>query len=355
MRQRFDYRDQETWETSFAATADLLGGTRTNVDHIYRFGPSAFALVLPESSPKDVEGLVKRLRREARKAKPKEGEPGGPLPAHYGGTFFPSCATTVNDLLRRAEIALRIAENNPSRIQLDGAEAPEMPPVETLRQVEPIRDAVAIETPSELQSSAPPALRILEAQENDAESPDLDPISASAEPVAMPLEVEAPEPLSAVVEESIHAMITGSNPSKDEPPASQEPESPPIVVTIAIPHLVEPYEPEVNEPVAAKHAPSAATAQPNYSADPEAIEVDEEPPFSVFAIRAPEPAIDIYNQYWQIEAPLSVIRRPTTIPNLVTVATDSTATEPGQDMLSDTLKQLESTLELIRSMKRRSA
>ena len=36
MRQRFDYRDQTVWQASFAATADLLRGTRNNVDRIYR-------------------------------------------------------------------------------------------------------------------------------------------------------------------------------------------------------------------------------------------------------------------------------------------------------------------------------
>jgi hypothetical protein len=53
---------------------------------------------------------------------------------HFGATFFPDCATTVDDLLRRAEVALRIAASNTTRYQLDSAEAPEMPPAESLRR-----------------------------------------------------------------------------------------------------------------------------------------------------------------------------------------------------------------------------
>jgi diguanylate cyclase (GGDEF)-like protein len=134
MRQRFDYRDDEAWEQSFIATAKMLLGTRKNIDRVYRYGVSSFAMLLPESGSKDVNGLLRRLSRAARRASPAEGEPGGPLPCHYGATFFPQCATTVDDLLRRAEIVLRIAEKNTTRVQLDGAEAPEMEPPETLRE-----------------------------------------------------------------------------------------------------------------------------------------------------------------------------------------------------------------------------
>ena len=93
----------------------------------------------------DPAGVVRRrtswvwcdaCRRLARIASPAEGEPGGPLPAHFGATFFPACATTVEDLFRRADVALKIAEKNTLRYQLDGAAAPEMPPAETLRRPE---------------------------------------------------------------------------------------------------------------------------------------------------------------------------------------------------------------------------
>lgn len=133
MRQKFDYRDAAAWKASFAATAQLLKGTRANIDRVYRYGPASFAMVLPESGPKEVNGMIRRLRRVARRAKPAEGEPGGPLPVYFGATFFPQCATTTEDLLKRAEVALRIADGNANRVQFDGAEAPEMPPVESLR------------------------------------------------------------------------------------------------------------------------------------------------------------------------------------------------------------------------------
>ena len=137
MRQRFDYRDDEAWEESFIATAKLLRSTRKNIDRVYRYGVSSFAILLPESGPKDVNGLLRRLSRAARRASPAEGEPGGPLPCHYGATFFPQCATTTEDMLRRAEIVLRIAEKNTTRMQLDGAEAPEMDPPELHRAPNP--------------------------------------------------------------------------------------------------------------------------------------------------------------------------------------------------------------------------
>ncbi|HLF79477.1 MAG TPA: GGDEF domain-containing protein [Dehalococcoidia bacterium] len=134
LRQRFDYRDQEAWNQGLAATANLLRSTRTHIDRAYRFGNANFALILPESGEREVTGLIRRLRRVARQASPAEGEPGGPLPTHFGATFFPQAATTTDDLLRRAEIALRLADKNSSRIQIDGAEAPNLPAVETLRR-----------------------------------------------------------------------------------------------------------------------------------------------------------------------------------------------------------------------------
>jgi diguanylate cyclase (GGDEF)-like protein len=138
LRQRFDYRDEEAWQASFLATAQILKSTRTHIDRVYRYGPNSFALVLPESGEKEVIGLISRLRRESRRSYPAEGEPGGPLPTEFGATFFPTCATTTDDLLRRAEVALRLADRNSNRYQLDGAEAPPLPPPETLRRPAPI-------------------------------------------------------------------------------------------------------------------------------------------------------------------------------------------------------------------------
>ncbi|MPZ49154.1 MAG: diguanylate cyclase [Dehalococcoidia bacterium] len=163
LRQRFDYRDEATWKDSVVATAHVLSSTRIHIDRVYRFGEAGFALILPESTDRDVIGMVRRLRRVARRTKPTVGEPGGPLPTHYGATFFPQCATTAEDLLRRAEIALRLAEKNVNRLQIDGAEAPAMAPPETLRQPEPVPAAALSEetlTPSE----APDSVRLPEPQ-----------------------------------------------------------------------------------------------------------------------------------------------------------------------------------------------
>jgi diguanylate cyclase (GGDEF)-like protein len=131
---RFDYRSDEEWRAGFLATAQLLRRTRNNIDRVYRYGPAGFALVLPESGPQEATGLVRRLRRLARSSRPREGDPGGPLPVSFGATFFPTCATTVDDLLRRADIAQRLAEKNTDHLQLDSAAAPAGPAPETLRR-----------------------------------------------------------------------------------------------------------------------------------------------------------------------------------------------------------------------------
>jgi diguanylate cyclase (GGDEF)-like protein len=254
LRQRFDYRDEAAWQQSFSATAELLRGTRHNVDRVYRFGSSGFALILPESGPNDVNGLVRRLRRVARKARPAEGEPGGPLPAYFGATFFPACATSTDDLLRRAEIALRIADKNANRVQLDGAEAPEMPPLETLRQPELV--------------------------------------------MAM---------LDAEAEEQARAA-----------------------------------------------APALAPPTPLFAEDG-AVEVDEDPPFEVYALQAPEPAVDEYAPSWQSEAPLSVIPKPRPRPQLVAIDGGVDKKDTIDDSVNDALKRLDETLDLIRSLKQRSA
>jgi diguanylate cyclase (GGDEF)-like protein len=258
LRQRFDYRDEASWQESFNATADLLRGTRHNVDRVYRYGSAGFALILPESGPHDVNGLVRRLRRVARKARPAEGEPGGPLPAYFGATFFPACATSTEDLLRRAEIALRIADKNANRVQLDGAEAPEMPPVETLRQ---------------------------------------------------PGTIFSPE--DAAEPEAAYAMPAGAT-SMDAP-------------------------------------------TPLFAEKDGAMEVDEEPPFEIYALQAPEPAVEEYAPSWQSEAPLSVLPRPH--PHPLQVATDGGVEKKDtiDDSVSDALKRLDETLDLIRSLKQRSA
>jgi GGDEF domain-containing protein len=142
LRQRFDYRDEALWRASLDATTRLLRETRNNVDRVFHYKDNGFAMILPEAGGKDIAGLVKRLRRIAHSMKPSEGEPGGPMPVRFGATFFPDCATTVDDLLLRAEVALRIAAGNMTRYQLDGAEAPALAPPESFRR-ERARSAIA--------------------------------------------------------------------------------------------------------------------------------------------------------------------------------------------------------------------
>lgn len=136
MRAKFDYRDDAKWAAGIQATAAILLKTRKNVDRVFLWGDRGFALLLPETGPQHMDGLVQRLRKDARKASPSEGEPGGPLPLHFGVTFFPRCATTAEELLRRAQVELRLAEESQSRVRLDGAEAPCLPSPEPLRKDE---------------------------------------------------------------------------------------------------------------------------------------------------------------------------------------------------------------------------
>ena len=298
LRQRFDYRDEAIWQSSFNATAKMLRGTRNNVDRVYRYGTSTFALILPESEPKDVNGLVRRLRREARQAKPAEGEPGGPLPIHFGATFFPTCATTVDNLIRRAEIALRIADGNPARVQMDGAEAPEMPPAESMRQIRPEIEepGVRIEPLGEIGVATAPSLRLVESESVD-------------EPV---------EAVTAAASETAEAPLPGAEP-----------------ISMAL-----------------------RVSEPAYSVESEAIEVNDEPPIEAYAEAEKElPSIVYSNKFWQSEAPLSVLQSPRPGPQLVALnsGVEAKRTEPVDDKINDALKQLDDTLELIRSLKKRSA
>jgi diguanylate cyclase (GGDEF)-like protein len=250
MRQKFDYRDADAWQASLAATARLLRQTRLNVDRVFHYGANGFALILPESDEKDVSGRGRRLRRQARKSSPAEGEPGGPLPAHFGATFFPTCATTVEDLMRRAEIAMRIAEKTTLRYQLDSAEAPQLPPAETLRRPEAEAEAEPAVTtpvmevaPESLETApAPVAFQPVEApatshEEDIATLPSVveeaQAVAAAAEsmqredepePIAGKVTIAAqpePEPVASSMAPVVEAAISASETPAMEPAAAQ--------------------------------------------------------------------------------------------------------------------------------------
>ncbi|HEX5368851.1 MAG TPA: diguanylate cyclase [Dehalococcoidia bacterium] len=240
MRQRFDYRDEESWDSSLKATAELLRGTRNNVDRVYQVGTSGYALLLPESGEKDVKGLVRRLRRTAHKAKPSEGQAGGPFALHYGATFYPACATSTDDLMRRAEIAMRIAEKSPDHLKIDTAAAPEMAPVESLRRRYDAEDTDA-EGPSEaeVQLKLEPQgrkLHVLSAADNDALEGSNEPTGetgASVEPAA----IDGAEPELAPV------IAFGARSVAEE--ATQPPETTATEALQAEPDVAEAAEPVV--------------------------------------------------------------------------------------------------------------
>ena len=292
MRQKFDYPDDAVWTASLNATTKLLRETRQNVDRVFHYKAGGFAMILPESTEKDIPGLVKRLRQMARSTKPPEGEPGGPIPVHFGATFYPECATSVDDLLRRAEVALRIAATSTTRYQLDGAEAPELPPVEALR-----RDGDE-EMPSPAETASPPAVsspvaaaildeayadRTREAEPEEAQSPALAAVESME---AVWGEAVAPESPAAEVEPVLSSETTWESPAA-EPVAMSEAvaETPaePVVASEAPTTVSEfdaPYTPEQEtvvtetpvpelEPVMASIATSeAATATEGPFAEP---------------------------------------------------------------------------------------
>jgi hypothetical protein len=236
-------------------------------------------------------------------------------------------------------------------VQLDGAEAPELPPAETLRRAALEAANLQAEAASiaEVDDGAESPLPIIEpAVVNEAEPqpirkvevpaalPDFDPEGIDEEPVLLRV-------AKAVTEEGSETEFEAPRPilaSVEEPNAEVE-------ETEAVPTPL----------FAIGATPVEAGEQPNYSAHADAVEVDEEPPFEVFAYRAPEPAVDVYNNNWQAEAPLSVIRRPHPTSRNVPVNSNVAITQqPSVDtVVSDALKQLDDTLELIRSLKKRSA
>ncbi len=243
MRQKFDYRDDAVWKASLDATTQLLRETRLNVDRVFHFKAGSFAILLPETTEKDIPGLVKRLRQLARSMKPAEGEPGGPMPVHFGATFFPDCATTVDDLLRRAEVALRIAGGNMTRYQLDSAEAPELPPVETLRRENvdaTVVDSIATPTPPAI--SNPVAAAIVDEayaeRTREAGATEAEPAQEPATPV---LESEQVAESVAVSEEPVEVRPVGM--TQDVP----EVEAPTLVTEL---ESVEPVLAVVSEPEA---------------------------------------------------------------------------------------------------------
>jgi len=217
--ERFGYRDDVEWLASYHATASLLRRTRNHIDRVYLRGSSGFALILPESGEKEVRGLVRRLRKIATNTKPREGQPGGPLPVAFGATFFPASAQTVDDLLRRAEIALRVALKNPDRLQIDGAEAPAMASPETMRNAD---------------------------EDVETEQP----------------ETDVPEHIS-------DAWIAN--------PVQRQPGEPPLVLALVpTPDLVSTIQHETGQAAAARPPTSASAAPPGSTAAPEPQMTDEE-------------------------------------------------------------------------------
>ncbi len=341
MRQRFDYRDEESWDASLKATADLLRGTRNNVDRVYQYGTSGYALLLPESGERDVKGLVRRLRRTARKAKPSEGEAGGPFAVHYGATFFPACATSTEDLMRRAEIAMRIAEKSPDHLKIDTAAAPEMAPGETLRRnVAEEPDAAEVSEAATRLNLEPQARQLHILSETDGDA--LEGMDEAALEAGV-----APEPVS--VEESAPVAPMTVAPVAETPVA--EAETPAVVATEA-PQPVEAEQPEPSiwdeveaepalapviafEPrVAAEPASEPATAeQPQPVAEPVMAEASEPEPVAV-AVQAP--------------VMVASVESPEAKPEAETPAS-------FDDEIAGLLAHLDETLDMIRTMKSTAA
>jgi hypothetical protein len=253
-------------------------------------------------------------------------------------------------MIRRAEIALSLSDNNASRVQLDGAEAPELPPAETLRRaaLEAATLQAGASSNAEADTGDESPLRIIEPVAMDEAAPQ--PIRSVEVPEALPdfdPDVIDEEPVLLRVAET--AADEGSETEAEAPQ--------PVLASTEKPTLEADVTEAAPTPLFAVEAIAVeAKEQPNYSDNADAVEVDEEPPFEVFAYRAPEPAVDVYNDNWQAEAPLSVIRRPHPTSRMIPPNGGAVTQQPSVDtVVSDALKQLDDTLELIRSLKQRSA
>jgi GGDEF domain-containing protein len=234
LHQRFDYRNPDEWQRAFTATAQLLRGTRVHIDRVYHYGPDGFAMLLPESGEADVRGLVRRLSRLAKNSTPAEGEPGGPLPVHFGATFFPDCATTIEGLIQRAEIALILAEKSPTRLQIDGAEAPDPPPPETFRrgneapsapQPVPANESYAAADAGAEPEPAPLSASIAEQPRSEGAAP---------APPSAPAAIDVPAAAPAAVVES-----APPTPIRSEPPRPAQAVAVPATQPAAAPESVE--------------------------------------------------------------------------------------------------------------------
>jgi GGDEF domain-containing protein len=321
MRQKFDYRDDVAHRLSRDATANLLRQTRHNVDRVFHYRSDGFAIILPETTDKDIPGLVKRLRRLARGMKPAEGEPGGPMPVHFGATFFPDCATSVDDLLRRAEVALRISASSTTRYQLDSAEAPEMPPAETLR-----RENVEVEAVLPVAEMQPPPVVT-------------NPVAAAIvdEAYAERAREAVTEVVQPVVEtrgdEGIAVPIVAS-----EEPIEAAPAPEPIMET--------PLEPVAFAPV----APVDADLLPERFYEPVVGSVALPEPAARVAVEPPVPAPEEPVEVAaELVAPRIVESAPVALAQPIQVATEVS------DDFEALLKQMDETLKMIKSVRSSAA
>ncbi len=137
LSRRFDCRSGRRWRAALAGMTRLLQTTRADIDRVFDLGGDRFAVLLPEAGPVGVIGLAKRIRRAARRGSSAIPEPSDVFPFQFGAAFYPGSATTVDGLIRRAKLAVRVAGKKPMRIHLDAAEAPAEPPGETLRLAMP--------------------------------------------------------------------------------------------------------------------------------------------------------------------------------------------------------------------------
>ena len=130
---RFDYGKHDR-PALRQMTEGLLKTTREKVDKIFRCPSDQFCLILPESGPESVVGLVRRMRRLAQDPYNPDRPSDGVLPLIYGATYYPSRATSAHELINRARMAIALAAKAPNRVHLDGAEAEVLPAGKTLRR-----------------------------------------------------------------------------------------------------------------------------------------------------------------------------------------------------------------------------
>jgi hypothetical protein len=282
------------------------------------------------------------------------------MPIHFGATFYPKCATSTDDLLLRAEVALRIADKNSTRVQLDGAEAPDLPSPETLRQPE---EALAQEAPQPFAIEAP-----AEAAEAVAAGAAFEPAAAFEEAAAeataaiVAASEQAPAGEPVALEAASAASEAAGEEGVAEPRAAEEPEEP-AVYAEPIPFPLERMREGSSAPEPAEAATGAAEAAAAAAASAweTAYRDDVEEPQPLAAapqrdelqpVAASLEAVDGLEELEAVAAEAEgEVPEPILLLPRATARPEPAATVDADASITDIMKHLDETLAMIKALR----